>query len=56
MRLRAELETAYATTAETILLILAGEVYSTSSENNRLCDALMEIVERRAATPNEPER
>ncbi len=55
-RLRAELDTAYATTAETILLILAGEAYSTSSENNRLCDALMEIVERRAATPNEPER
>jgi hypothetical protein len=55
-RLRAELDTAYAATAETLLLILAGEAYSTSAESNQLCDTLTEIVEHRLATPNEPER
>jgi hypothetical protein len=55
-RLRTELDTAYADTAETILLILAGEAYSTSSKNNQLCDALTELVERHLAAPNEPDR
>ena len=55
-QLRAELDTAYSSTAETLLLILAGEAYNTSTENTELCNALKETVERRLETTYENDR
>lgn len=55
-RIREELTAAYTHTADTILLILADEAYSTNSRNNELCAALKVTVEKRKAALSEPER
>lgn len=55
-RIREAMNAAYTHTAETILLILADEAYSTNSRNNELCKALLVTVEARKAALAEPDR
>ena len=47
---------AYASTAETVLLILNDEAYSTNTGNNELCEALLVTVEVQRAALQEPNR
>jgi TPR repeat protein len=55
-RIREELVTAYASIADTILLILADQAYSTNTRNNELCEALLVTVKARKAALEETDR